>query len=320
MPSENESSEELLKLAQGLFRTRNYSEALKGFEEVLKSDPDNIKAWRGAAASNYELNHFEAAIEQFQKVAKLDYQSGTAWLNLGAIYLKLERYQEAIDAVRKGMMREKRSAIGFFYLGEAHSGLGQTKMAMSGYKEALSIDDKLFDAHLGLANLHLEMKNHRMAEQHFSRALELQPGSKRAQEGLHKTRVDADHQRDSVSPFGRLVDEDNIGLKARISLNRSLSVEEQIEDRTAVHTITAEIQTAAEECLRHLTQEIEQAVLKLNRALAEGDSTPRNVLAAFDHFHGSVKEWIKLRDEMRKKMLKLRAHEEFVNTPDFDGF
>jgi len=319
MSESADETTELLKSAQKLFRQGNYQESIAHFKKILESEPNHLKALRGLAAAYAQANQIDDAIAIYQKLTTTDMTNGVAWLNLGALLNSQERYKEATKAIRSGLIKEKKSATGYLYLGEAHLGLNQSSMAMTAYKEALKIDPELLEAQLGIGNLYLEMKSHAQAIRHFEQALKFHPDSKRAQSALRDAREEKEVNRDSVNPFGRLVDMNNMGLKGNVVMNRELSQEEQLQDRQMVRSLSRDLLVETETCLEKFRGEVEPALLSISRTLAEGGASPANVLASIDKLQNAISALNEQRKQMRNKVVQIRAHEEVVNTPEFRG-
>lgn len=311
---------EQLKSAQQYFRQGEYDEAIQAFQQVVEEDPQNLKAHRGLAAAYAQSGKTDLAIEQYRKLTQIDLSNGVAWLNLGAIYIQQGKFQDAVKTIRQGMIKEKRSAIAFYYMGEAHVGLNQTSMAMTGFKEAIKLDPQMINAHIGLGNLYLEMKSHAQAIRHFEDAVKINPDSRRAQEGLRTARTEKDETRDAHNPFGRLVDMDNMGLKGNVALNRNLSDEERLYDRQMVRTISTALAAETAKCLEVMRDDVEQALLKISRTLAEGGASPTQMISSFTNLKEAIGKMHEQRAVMREKIIEVMAHEEIVNTPEFSGF
>ncbi|MBD3676685.1 MAG: tetratricopeptide repeat protein [Planctomycetaceae bacterium] len=310
---------ELLKSAQIFFRQGDYQESIDQFQKVLAQDPNHLKALRGLAAAYAQANQVDEAIEVYTKLTTTDLTNGIAWLNLGALYNSQGRFKEATKAIRSGLIKEKKSALGYLYLGEAHIGLNQSSMAMTAFKEALKIDPELLDAQLGIGKLYLEMNSHAQAIRHFEQALKSHPDSKRAQAALRDAREGKEETRDSVNPFGRLVDMDNMGLKSNVVMNRELSKDEQLHDRQMVRSLSRDLMNETEHCLEKVRGEVEPALLSISRTLAEGGISPGNVLNSIEKLQSAIIALNEQRKKMRNKVVLIRAHEEIVNTPEFQG-
>lgn len=320
MSGETDQASGPLKLAQSAFRRRNYEGAITHFKQAIQEDESNLRAQKGIAAAYFQIGELDKAVEHYCRVTQLDLRSGVPWINLGAVRNAQGDYQQAVADLRKGLAKEKRSAVGFYNLGVAHAALNQHTMAISGFKEAIAVDPEMIDAHLGLAQSYLALNNHQLAIAHFQKAVDINPESKRARHGLRQSRDAASSAKHSISPFGRLVDVNDLGPKSDVRLNRTLTQEEQIHDRHTVRSLATDVYSAAQTSLKQITEHLAESVLAVNRALAEGTSAPATVLGAYERFRDATQECFDLRRQLRRKIMEMRAHEEMVNAPDYEGF
>ncbi|MDB4637418.1 MAG: tetratricopeptide repeat protein [Planctomycetaceae bacterium] len=319
MSEDTNTPEELLKVAQKLFRKKQFESSIAVFQNVLSLESSHLKALRGLAAAHAQLGQIDPAIEQYQKLTQIDYSNGVAWLNLGALLNSQERYQEAAKAIRAGLLKEKKSVLGYLYLGEAHLGLNQNSMAMTAFKEAIKIDPDLLEANLYLGRIYLEMKSHAQAIRHFEHAAKTHPDSQEASQALREARQGKEDNRDAVNPFGRLVDMDNMGLKGNIVMNRELSQKEQLHDRQMIGNLSRDLLVETENCILGVKNEVEPALLTISRTLAEGGESPANLLSSIKKLQDAITSINQKRKEMRSKVTLIRGHEEIVNTPEFGG-
>ena len=69
-----------------------------------------------------------------------------------------------------------------------------------------------------------------------------------------------------------------------------------------------------------MRKEVEPALLKISRTLAEGGASPAQMVSSFSNLKEAIASLNEQRDQMREKVVLLLAHEEIVNTPEFGGF
>ncbi len=109
--SPNQDSEKAVNyLKQGfdLFTAKNYPEAIKAFDEVIKIQPNNQYAYLGRGAS----------------------------------YLLLEQYQQAKTDLDKSIELDSSMAYSHFFRGVANSALGNKKDAITDLETAANLFDK----------------------------------------------------------------------------------------------------------------------------------------------------------------------------------
>ena len=306
----------LAKQARRCFRQGKFDEARSPFfSQAVEADEENAELHLGLATVCFLAKRYDEAITHFQRVSQLEPTNGKALINLGAVYNRVGEYKKAVDVLRKGMQKLRDSAEGFYNLGFAQRNLDQNSMAVQAYRQAIRIDPEMAEAHFNLANVLCDMKNLQQAIKHYKLALEINPKFERAQRKLDAAENAKNEAKQSISPFGRLVDEKALRAKAKPGAGRELSEMEQSEDQRKVHLISGEISVAAAEFLEHLQEELFPSLNALNRAVAQGDETPAAVSRAFDNYEAALKRMVELRKGYKRKVLELRAHEELITAP-----
>jgi hypothetical protein len=119
------------------------------------------------------------------------------------------------------------------------------------------------------------------------------------------------------NPFGRLVETAQHRTAADVA-GRTLTDEERHEDRQKVWAIAQEIKVLTEACGSQLHQHFETHLKGLARTIAE-NRPGGAILEAAEAFRLAATEWASLRQQLRRKLVELRAHEEFLHTPDLQG-
>ncbi len=194
-------------LANVLFGTGKYEEAVSQFQRALDLDPDSNEAIEGLAAAYGKLGNSSAAELTFKKAIALhpNYWSVYSWLgefyynearyadaadmfkrviqlapdnyrgysNLGGIYLAQGQYPQAIDVLRRSIeLRPNRD--GYANLGTAYFWLHRFPEATEAYKQALQLDeyDPLNWGNLGDA-LYWGSGSREQAESSYRRAVSL---------------------------------------------------------------------------------------------------------------------------------------------------
>lgn len=313
--SSGTKDDDLGERARKLFRGRRYDEAAAAFKELLAKDESRADLHEGIANAYFAAGQYDKAIEHFQRHSALDPKQGRSLVNLGAVYNRLEQYNKAVDVLRKGIMREKKSPFGYYNLGLAYRGLKQYAMAVSAYKESLRIDPAMAETHQNLANVYVEMSNNQQAIVHYRKALEIKPDFKRAAAGLARAEGKAADAKKAIKPFGRLVDEGTYKRPADNSFAREMSEGERVQDRETVYTLGQQIETAAMTLLHQLRNDFEPHLVSLSRSVAQADDAPLLVAKAYEQFLHSLEEIVRLRRELKRRVLELRAHEEMIFAP-----
>lgn len=308
--------EPLFQQARDATRTRDYAAAADFYRQALAAEADSIDALEGLAMVLFAGGELAAAVEQFQKLTKLQPMEARHYVNLGAIHNREGQHQQAVEVLRKAIQRDRKCADAYYNLGVAQRKLNQSSMAVSAYKEAIRLDPQLVEAFQNLGNLYLEMGSPQQAMTNFRKVLEIRPDFEKARVGLEKAEDSIQRAKESTNPFGRLVETGAIAPKAVPTLTRELSESERKYDRQRVRQLATELKSLVDECLNHLRTKIEPGVQSLQRTVAEGNFKAMSFVSAANEFQESFQHWIGLRQQIKRKALELRAHEELVNTPD----
>lgn len=302
--------ETVLKQARRCLRKQNYRKAVELFEQARELDATSPEACEGLATACFLAGDYENAASHFEELTKLDPQHARAGINLGAVYNRLEQYDKAVQALRKGIQKNRRSHEAYYNLGIAYRGLHQSSFAVSAYQEALRLNPQMAEAHQNLANVFVEMGNHQQAITHYRKALEIRPEFERAARGLEQAQQAVEAAKQSVSPFGRLVEAES-GSGMHEHAIRELSERERFDDRRTVHRLAGDIAENAERLLTQIKREFEPRLVALNRAVAQSGtaSHAHDVDTACDNFRTAVENYEALRKPLNEKVQALRSHE-----------
>jgi cytochrome c-type biogenesis protein CcmH/NrfG len=309
----------LVKQARRCIRHKFYPQAITLFQQALALHENRADAHEGLATALFLSGDYPKAVEHFSRVSQLSPRDGKCLINMGAVYNRMGDYNKAVDALRRGIQKEKKSAEGYYNLGIAHRHLDQMSMAVSAYREAVRLAPDMAEAHQNLANVYLEMGNTSQAIFHYKAALEVRPDFERAQRGLSRAENAVVAAKKAISPFGRLVDEPAATVKAAAQSNRHLTDAERFEDRLVLHNCSQQLKTHVNALLKQLKEDLVPGLLKLNRAVAQGDEAPSVLLKAHQDFQAAVARCTELRKNMRRSIIELRNHEEEMNKPEVHG-
>ena len=86
-------------LEQGIqnFENENFQKAIKLFEKILKSDPDNPEAIINKTSCLAELGKYNEAIEQLEIFLKKNPNDFVALYNKGTTLYDMDQHEEALD-------------------------------------------------------------------------------------------------------------------------------------------------------------------------------------------------------------------------------
>jgi tetratricopeptide (TPR) repeat protein len=88
--------------ANELLKAKNWSEAAKAYEEIVKDEPGNGRAWYQLGVARFSLEKFELAVEAFQKNIAIS-NSPNVMYNLACAYARLGQKEQALDWLGKAI-------------------------------------------------------------------------------------------------------------------------------------------------------------------------------------------------------------------------
>lgn len=305
---------ELYQQARQHLKSRKATEAIQIYQRILSIRPGEKKAHTGIATAYFQQQQYPEAISHFEELSRISPTDASPYINMGAIYNRMGEYRQALTVLRKAVQKDKKSADAFYNMGIAHKGLNQLSMAVTAYKQALIFNSDLVDAHFNLGNVYLEMKNHTQAHLCFKRTLELSPRFKKAINALNLLDSEATKEKESINPFGRLVDESSLRKKNSLVSTKKLSAEERQKDRSEIHQLCNEIKMTSQSIVDDLKTGFIPSLLDVNRCISQGQKHYSELESAHARFLKSVKTLSDMRKLLKHRVLEMRAHEELMNS------
>ena len=165
-----------IKMAEGASSNREYDEALRRLDEVIKEDPGIMEARQVRANVYLQLDRPGEAAEECKEALKIDPEYNAAIFTLAQAYKQLKRYDEAIAGFERAVQLDPRDPKPHVNLGEVFLETKDLDKAISHFEEAISIDPEHSSlAHNNLGAAYLEKKMLDRAETEILKALELRP-------------------------------------------------------------------------------------------------------------------------------------------------
>ncbi len=116
------------------------------------------------------------ALESFRQVLKLNPNFIKAHLGLGDAHVSLREYAKAVGDYGKAIsMRPDKARLAYYKRGEINFLLSQLQQALADFQAAIAIDPNFTDAHMSLGNTYFKLKSYEQAIASYSSTLELDP-------------------------------------------------------------------------------------------------------------------------------------------------
>jgi len=147
-PLTNRQKDELR--AQILMARKEYAEAVKAYEELLKQDPKNASMLNQLGIAYQELGDVGEAEHSYKRAVHADKTYVSAINNLGALEYSKNHYGKAINYYRKAIsLQDGDRAVIYSNLGYAYFGKREYPLALTAFSRALELDPDVFSRKSG---------------------------------------------------------------------------------------------------------------------------------------------------------------------------
>ncbi len=93
-----DQTQKLFEEGNKLYNQGKIEAALGVYEDVLKADPDFVKAWNNKGLALYGLRNYGEARKALETAVKINPSLAAPWHNLGMVLLALDQPREALKA------------------------------------------------------------------------------------------------------------------------------------------------------------------------------------------------------------------------------
>ena len=147
------SSQQAFLTATDNLKSMHWKKAQSGFKDVLKNDPDNLKAHFCLGEIEYYTHHLAEAQGYFQWVNFHDPDMPVNHYYLGRVAYDEKRYDEAISEMESANSLDSRIAMVHYYMGLIHYKKKEFPDSQKELQQAVELDPSSFKAHYALAYL-----------------------------------------------------------------------------------------------------------------------------------------------------------------------
>ena len=179
-PAWAQQGEASVFVARGIlaYDEKRYEDALQGFREALRLEPNNLDALYYTGLTNIALKRYDPAVEALERARTLDPRDQSIAFQLGALYFGLERYDRAKPLLEEVFAANPRLDGVGYYVGFLRYRQKDYQGALRAFRAGTSTDlniQQLTRFYSGLALGILGLPEQATAE--IDEALKLQPAS-----------------------------------------------------------------------------------------------------------------------------------------------
>jgi tetratricopeptide (TPR) repeat protein len=173
-----------------LFEAKEYSQALKKFQEFLEMKPEYYQVLVNTGNCYKEMEDYAAAVETYQRVldrirekgasASADKARAGAYVGLSEIYLKEGDLDKAEHMLEEAIEQNPADENLSFKFGEIYFTQGETTKAAEFYKKAIAANASWAPPYRQLGYAYLNMGEYALALEMMRKFLDLAPDDARA--------------------------------------------------------------------------------------------------------------------------------------------
>ncbi len=168
-------AEELCRQGYSFSINGQDQKALEFFQEAIKKDPENTRAWNGLGYCHVGMNNPAAALKAYQQAIKTSPGDETLYYILGNYYVKLGQPQEAINAYRQAIRMKPDFEEAHFKLGVVYSQLGQLDEGKNAFETVIRLNPDAVPAHFSVGIAYAQLGRYKDALKANQEVLRIDP-------------------------------------------------------------------------------------------------------------------------------------------------
>ncbi len=141
------------------YNAKRFEEAAKGFEEVVRNDPNNLEAQLYLGKSYEALKKDDEAIKAYKAAIAVKPGHGEANLNAGLIEHKRKNYQAASPFLEQAVKTDFKSTKALMALGDNQRMLKMFDRAIVQYGKVIGFEPNNAEAYYGLGLTYIGLNN-----------------------------------------------------------------------------------------------------------------------------------------------------------------
>lgn len=146
------------ELADELFNSGSYQEAITSYTTYLKDHPADEKSLYNRGRAYEELGNLDKALKDFREAVSVAPENLQLRQSLGLCYYKLDQFNSTINAMDDLLEKKPNDSEAFYLKGRALQRLGKVNSAIENYSNAIRYNPRHAESHLYRGNLFIITK------------------------------------------------------------------------------------------------------------------------------------------------------------------
>ena len=193
----------------------------KGGDNTYKAD---AAATSPTATPTLPVFSTAESIENYKQILKRNPNNIKAYNELGMIYLKLNLQETAIKEFKKALSVEPYYPVGPFFLGDVSTDRKVYKETISSFERAVNMTEELGRAHNNLGLAYMGLKDFGAGEAEFKKALKINPDHAKAYNNLATLYENWDKKNEAIASYKKALEisPDNEEIKHKLAIVQGL--------------------------------------------------------------------------------------------------
>jgi len=176
----SEEIKSALERGNSLFDEKQYQEAIKVYEDILRQAPDAYIIYLNIGHCYFQMEDYELAIENYKKILDKKPDDKYAMLGIGNSYLNMGQKDEALSWYLRIDFDRLDDPIALYNMGNTFFGSSLYEESLKYYKKAIQLQEDFLEARYQLGVVLIALGKNDEALQEFETYLKYDSESERA--------------------------------------------------------------------------------------------------------------------------------------------
>jgi tetratricopeptide (TPR) repeat protein len=168
-------ADEIYKRAQKQYEKREFDEAIKLFNQVVKLDPTYVEAYVSRGMAWNEKGEYDKAIKDFTAGMQVDAKFVPAYINRGISWMEKSELDKALKDLDAAVKLDPKDDAALFHRGVARSRKGDYDAALEDFEASIQIDGRYAPVYFYRGQARYSKKEYEKALKDYDQSLDLDP-------------------------------------------------------------------------------------------------------------------------------------------------